>query len=458
MAQTVTTYNFSKKQNSTKYPPANTGSSHTVVLKDPTSLIHPVFILEGFSRLDNYLKWGDRYYFITDIVQRTNDTAEYHCIVDPLASWKTQIGQQEEYVLRAASAHDGSIIDGSYPVTSDITQDSVNFTNLGISGVSSGCYVVGVVGYNSSAVGSIAYYVLSPTEFAALVTYMFNGTWLDFNETDISIATQKMLVNPMQYIVSCVWYPFTITSVAGSGSIWFGWWDSGITASFLDPAHRQFFTTDIVTVPRHPQRGSRGRYLSCEPFSEYILDMWCFGRIPLDPSYFVQHSKCSVGISVDLFTGGSTLSIYANEGTDQILIHKTFSQMGIPIQLAQLTQDLVQPIIDVVGGAANMVTQLDFRGFAQGIWSAVQTMMPQLSVQGSTGCLAYFWFPATLYALFRYQTDMDNTHRGRPVCDNLRINTLSGFIQCDNVQVDIPCTQEERDIIQHFMESGFYYE
>jgi hypothetical protein len=90
---TITTYSFSKKQNSTKVPTSSGTVHNTVLLKDPTSLIRPVFKLQGFNRTDNYVQWDSRYYFIDDIVQLTNDIAEYHCSVDALASWKTGIGQ-----------------------------------------------------------------------------------------------------------------------------------------------------------------------------------------------------------------------------------------------------------------------------------------------------------------------------------------------------------------------------
>ena len=86
----ITTYNFAKEPNSTKQPAAG-GTVHNVVLKEPCSLFHPVFRLNGFSHSDNYVKWGSRYYFIEDIVQVTNSEAEYHCREDVLATYKSYI-------------------------------------------------------------------------------------------------------------------------------------------------------------------------------------------------------------------------------------------------------------------------------------------------------------------------------------------------------------------------------
>ena len=38
------------------------------------------------------------------------------------------------------------------------------------------------------------------------------------------------------------------------------------------------------------------------------------------------------------------------------------------------------------------------------------------------------------------------------------INTLSGYILCDNADPEIPCTEEELREIVSYMNSGFYYE
>ena len=459
MAQTVTTYNYSKKQNSTKHPTSG-GTAHTVVLKDPTSLIHPVFILESFSRLDNYLKWGDRYYFITDIVQRTNDTAEYHCIVDPLASWKTYIGQQTEYIVRAASAGNGNIIDLLYPLMPDTTVEASTLTGGlydWIGYTLSGTYVMGIISGSSAASGSVAYYAMTASEFQALLNFMFAGTWLDQSETDISLITQKQLVNPFQYIVSCYWFPFPFTSGTAQ-NIYFGWWDSGLQGLLLGPAQREYSASGSVALPHHPQRSTRGNYLDSAPFTQRELVLYTFGRIPLDPSLFMgSYNNIVCSVWIDIFTGGGHLIVSASDGNNLKRAADAWSQVGIPIQISQITQSLLSPVMSVIEGAVGLVTG-NVAGYAGGIGNAIQSMMPQVRTAGSTGSnIDYATVPGVI-STFRNQTPMDATHRGKPVCDSQQINSLSGYIQCEDVQVDIPCTQEERDIIQHFMESGFYYE
>ncbi len=54
--------------------------------------------------------------------------------------------------------------------------------------------------------------------------------------------------------------------------------------------------------------------------------------------------------------------------------------------------------------------------------------------------------------------DEDIAQLGRPLCSPRVINTLSGYIQCENVDIDVAATAEEKRKIIHYMETGFFYE
>ena len=83
----ITCYSgFSKKPNSTKQPSG--GTSKSVVLKQPTSVLNPVFLIEDYNLSWNYIKWGVRYYYVDDIVIVHNNIAEYHCSTDAMATFK----------------------------------------------------------------------------------------------------------------------------------------------------------------------------------------------------------------------------------------------------------------------------------------------------------------------------------------------------------------------------------
>lgn len=450
---------FSKGRNSTKQPSG--GTSKTVVLKNPTSVIHPVFLVESFSLTDNYLKWDNRYYYIDDIVLVNNSLAEYHCSVDALASWKTEIGSMTEFVARSASSYDGSIADMFYPSKAGIDVDSVSFTTLHASTASfrvsggGGYYVVGVYG-TGGGTGAITYWILTPFELGQLVHYMFSDAWLDSSETDITIATQKQLINPMQYIATCLWYPFDSMSGIGSGDVFtFGWWATNMGAKMLSVSDRKFTLNDYVTLPVHPDSAARGSYLNDSPYTRITLFCWGFGQIVIDPSAVAKsgYNFISVQIRVDLFTGAGDLTILA--GTD--IIGRYTCQIGIPMQLAQLTQDIQNSTVSAVGGVGDLLT-LNFGGAASAVGDTINSWMPKVSVMGSTGSAIDYMSSPYVQLEFKRQTPMDAVHNGRPLCQNVTIGSLSGYIKTENAQVDLPCTQEERDTIAAYMDGGFYYE
>ena len=103
---TVYFYNFSKRRNSTKIP-SGSGTSHTVRLKDATSLYRPVFELSGGNYPTyTYAKWKGYYYYVTDIVSTANNLYEVECELDPMSSARNDILNTTAFVNRSASSYD----------------------------------------------------------------------------------------------------------------------------------------------------------------------------------------------------------------------------------------------------------------------------------------------------------------------------------------------------------------
>lgn len=464
--------NFSKKQNSTKQPTG--GTTFTCTLKEPTSLIHPVFVLVTSNAAFNYIQWGSRYYFVDDVILTHNNYTEYHCTVDALASWKTNIGSLSEFVTRSASSYNPSLQDSLYPTRSDVLTTSTNITGFSdfINGY--GTFVIGVVGsLSAGSGGAIAFYALSAAQFANLINYMFSTAWLDGTMTDMTLATQKELINPFQYITSAYWYPFSITS-GTTDSIKFGWWDSGINGKLLGEDDREYRRTGTVTLPAHPEASTRGNYLNCSPYTKRTAYVFTFGEIPLDTSVFHTLLTPVLQIDVDLFTGAGKLaiSIVRSGSSDSECIARRYAQVGVQIQIAQMTQAPMQSAVSVVGGGLSLAGGLlsmlfgggamgaasGILGAASGIGNAIESAFPQCSVSGSTGTMVDYFSAPKVTSYFYYQTPMDVVHNGRPLCQEKVINTLSGYIKTENAEVDIPATQEERNLIAQYMNSGFYYE
>ena len=445
---TIEAYTFAKKHNSTRQP-SGSGRSISVKLKENTSVLNPHFYVHDYSFADNYIKWGSRYYFVEDIISISDGMAEYVCSTDAMATFKSDIGSSSQYVLRAASASDPYVQDNLYPAKSSVIVENTLLSNLGFTATAGlGTYILGVLSEESSG-SAVAYYSVGPGNFPSLMQKLFDPTYL--NASDISNDLQKELVNPMQYIVSCYWVPF-IYDEGTFATVKFGWWDSGVNAFLLSSSDRIHSTDQAFNLPVHPQN-ARGIYLNDAPYTRHTLHCYTFGSIPLDPAPFVTGHSGHIYIDVDIFTGLGQCYI---ECYGSRIFHQV-AQIGVPIQLSQSTGNMIGSAIatfEAIGSAAagNVL------GATHGIISAVSNAMPQVQTQGANGSIVAYLQTPNIVSEFRQIADEDNVQLGRPLCQTKTISTLSGFITCEDADLDLAASPSEKDMITGYMNSGFYYE
>lgn len=450
---------FSKEHNSTKQPTG--GTVVNCYLKDDTSIINPVFILDSGNFSINYVQWGSRYYFVDDIVSIRNTTVEIHCSVDALATWKTAIGSSSQYVTRSASQYDEGIIDTLYPArVFETISDTVIDLNM-TSALASSNYVVGVINKAADASGGITYYAMTPAIFKDLLDVLYGGNWLNAPSTEVSLELQKELVNPFQYIAFIMSFPYDITTGLVQKEIKFGYWASGVFAGVLTPSDRYINIISSTNLPDHPQVATRGIYLNASPYTRRILHCYGFGDIPLDSIDFIHNKQITLSLQVDKFNGTGKLEISNNGDTN---IHQTlFGQIGINIPVSQITastgsnavtmlrHDLKADFVNAVRGSVKSLA-------GETIGNAVSNLMPTVQSQGSLGSGVYYTSRPHVTSKFMNLVPIDNERNGRPLMQTKTINTLSGFTQVENPDVDIPGTTQEKDLIAQYMKSGFYYE
>lgn len=450
----IEAYNFAKEPNSTSQPSA-AGRTITCVLKDDCSIMRPVFLLDGWNMTDNYIKWGSRYYWIEDIVIKSADHAEYHCKEDVLATYKNSIGSSSQYIIRSSHAYTGTIIDGRYPALTGVLKTETELTIMHASIMAGGFYVVGIQNGAGTQAGGVTYYALDDLQFQQLLDFMYGGTWLDTSQANISLALQKELINPMQYISSIVWFPMNKPSGLTSTEIKFGWWSGSNVYGDRIPAGSFVQTySQTVNLPRHTAAASRGTYLNNQPFLRHTLFCYSFGQIPIDASLFAESASCTVSIALDLSTGDARLSIIdANARICAIVPGK----MGQEIQISQLSQSLTGPIANVVSGGVGLAYG-NIVGFAQGIVSGIESMMPQQQVRGGNGSRLWYYRVPTILTEQKSIASEDNAHLGRPLCVRGTVSSYPGYNEVENADIDFACNFSELEEIKTFMESGFYYE
>ena len=498
--------NFDKKENSTKRPVSQDATTVTGHLKEPCSVLHPVISLQKSPNINYppdffryaYIPLFSRYYFVDDWTWE-DGLWTVSLDVDTLATYKTHIGEQTEYILRTDSTDvgnfNGAITDTTYPALTDVIIDQTNFTNPFVTQESQGVYVVGIIGSDdTNAVGAVSYYALTASEFGHLKETLFGETGLEtmglwdiatqtWLITDVGEQFFKTMYNPFQYIVSCNWFPVSPSSISGTSvsQLKVGWWVYSVSGKLMSQKTGSF-NDSVELLPSHPQY-TRGRYLNHAPYTQRTL-YGKFGSVPIDTSYFDLDNPHSTDpyqylvniYTVDYITGQCLFQIFAcryANGTGRKLIHKTEFLIGVPIQLAQIGRDYLGAVSTAISAGGNIasgavtgylgggVAGAIIGGIANagnGIYNTLNAVMPQLETSGVNGSFISNELSTILISKYYIIVEEDIHHRGRPLCSNRRIDTLSGFILCAEGDIDLEAYDEERKEIRKYLTEGFFWE
>lgn len=481
----VQLYNFAKKHNSTAQP-SGTGYQYDCRLKDQTSITDPVILLDLNDKVNftnytyAYIPEFSRFYFVSDMVADGLCWSIY-LTCDVLATYKTQIGNSSMYVLRCAATYDGDLIDNYYPLNTVHQAGYTQFTtpwihdgseNIDISNDES-CFVLGVVNrtsYNLAAgsYGSVTYYVVKPNDLKTIIGKLLSDTITTgngFDTDDMSLALQKSVIDPLQFIKSCIWFPLAYDQITGSATqtsiyIW-DWLISGVSCKILtkNPPYGLFNST--LSIHKHPWTATRGNYLNCSPYTRLRLTMPPFGMFDIDTALCCNASQLRAQVILDYITGLGTLDIIA----DNVSMHRVKGQVGVPIQLTQVTYDYIGSLsgaasgaIATLGGVFSLNAGAVMNGISTMIGSAVNSMVPNQSSIGGNGGFSELRGQATLYYEHYYPVDDDNANAGRPLCEIRQLSTLPGYQLIMDGDVLISGTAGEQAAIKSFLEGGYYYE
>lgn len=479
MAITINFYNFTKRVNSTKTPTGK-GTEYSCVVKQPCSIVDPVVEVNyggTTSPSFNYAHIADfgRWYWVENWTwNRGLWIADLR--VDALASWKTNIGSTSNYVTRSSYTYDGAIMDNYYPMKGESSISRVAAaTNpwSGGSNIDNGTFVLGVVNNKAlenptgkaSSFGAVRYYLMSSSDMRDLLsTLLGSASYLSI--TDITEELAKGIINPFEYVVSCLYFPFTATvntpaasnQIPGTNlfNISVGWWDlPNVAGGLINSNDPVINMTASFTVPKHPQAASRGKYCNMAPFSRYSLNFGPFGQIPIDTSLLQDCTTLNVKMDVDLITGGGKITLANASSADFPVID--YAQIGVPVQLAQITTDIIGAASNAVGSIGSLITG-NIVGALSGIVSAATSLLPQYKTQGANGCVLNFDRDPELIGEFFTIVDNDNAEHGRPLCQRTTPSAIPGYIMIEEPSIEAPATSAELEIIRNYMRSGFYYE
>lgn len=487
----VELHTFSKKPNSTRRP--TPGKTYFGDFKETTSMLHPN-IAFNFGRSENptaynyaYIpEFSKRVYYINDWSWEQGVWIA-HMDVDYLGSWRDAIGEMEQYILRSAARFDGGILDFLYPAKTTTSRNTVQvgkiWDNGELGGTGAGRFWIGVVNEDAGRKGALKYYGLTYDSFSQLMAILLkNLDWMDIPkntiskligdvdgkdvnitlDNDLNSNLLKMQFNPLQYIRSCVWVPYTNMSEKVE-FLKIGYWVLQVTGDV--------FTTNVlpvsrnVKIPKHPEAGLRGAYLNSHPFTRYTLFAGPFGTITLDPMLLQGVGSIDLDLKTDYTTGDSILSIYPAADVPVAPILQIHGQLGVPVPLAQIAKNYLgqaTTLYNTVGNAISGIRNLDpgqvVNSVVDGIGNMIEQTMPQVSMSGTQGNSAQLTTSWWLRGDFLHPTDEDREHLGRPYCKPGIIKNFDGYILVKDAEIDLPCTLEEKIEIKKYMESGFYWQ
>ena len=373
MAVSAVFYKNDKKINSTKLPVSSPDDiSLSVELKEVTNLFTPHLIISTDTFMSGgqivnpmrynycYIADFERYYFVRDwtwVLGRWECALEIDC----LASFKTEVGNTTAYVLRAASRVNPNIVDTRYPTKAGYASQPLHErsivnniwnTDLSNASISEGFYVIAVTNNDINAVGSVSHYAMSTAAMSEFMSKMYAApTWMNITDANISTDLQKMMINPIQYVTSCMWIPigFNTSYATSTHNIPVGWWSLTLSSTVYRINDSTMSSTASATLPikKHPQLNSYRKWLQLSPYTTAALYFPPFGFIPLDTSKMYGNEEVRVHVLVDYLTGRGELTVSSqyidedNPGNSRLgnVFYHTTALVGVPMSIAQMSID-----------------------------------------------------------------------------------------------------------------------
>ena len=493
MAHTIYVGKIAKRKNSTLQPTLTT--TFDVLLKSPTSLHTPTFTISAASFDYNYIKWGDRYYFVTDVVSRNNNLWEVSAVCDVLATFKADIIASTQFVSYSSAQGSIWLADTRIPLlkSASVLQSISSMNFLFTSG---GFYVLSVVGKSGCElfmcdITHLHSLLDKITDWSDdLIDDIFAGNypWTTISAATYDFTSPEKAIESIgkmnaltglagnayndapNCIRSCIWVPFFASFFAsGSDKIWLGQFDTGVSTfkCTSSPVTR----TVTVSIPWHY---SDWRRSVCE---EVYLYLPLVGMINIPSDEIVNESSLSIEWSATATDGCIAYRVIA--GNQVVGTYGANCAVNFPIGVSQ--QASAGEIVQTALPAIKQTVSAGISGFAKsGVGGAVMGSLGAGIVGGyhiadaaltrhnssiggigggagtglSLDCKCFTVSHATAVN----PADMQAT-LGLPTMRPMSLSTLTGYCECANAHVAADGAEaQELDEIDAYLNSGFYIE
>ncbi len=500
MSVTIRLGTISKRRNSTKQPSdTELADVRSVDLKDTTSYDAPTFLLTGNDLAYNYLKWGNRYYFINDVRSVRHNLMEVECILDVLATYKSEILASTQFVSYSASTAGNAtwLADNRIPVLKETEVDS-EYTDIDTLFNSTGFYVLSVVGLNGCEI-----YAVSKSDLETLITNVqnwrlstvatiYNGipnapsgsnsvqaavdNLSGFLKNLQGAAIQSEFLgnaysNAPACIRSCIWVPFLLDAfkTGSPQNIYLGEFNTGVTGQPIKATPATGYKSLSI-----PWFHTDWRRSYCESVYLYLplvgIVQLSADSITNASSIIVKYSATATDgcVCYEVVAGGQTIGTYGGQVSSNYPI-------GINQQASagEITQSVMAGADKMVSTAVNStISPVSMAAVAgavalEGVEAAYNTadvaMSTHMSCIGGIGGGAGVGLSlnVTCYTV-NHETIITPSAMaatmGRPVMKPMSLSGLTGYCQCANGHVSAPAQASELDALDRYINSGFYIE
>lgn len=465
--------NFTKRKNSTLQP--SNGILKQVVLKEDTSILNPTFIINEPLPDYTYVSAFGKYYFVSDVTNLSASQSAISCSLDVLATYRSSILNYNAFVERSASNYDTLVIDpllSSRQVVSSVARESRSVDYFS----TSGAFVVQAF----SKGGGIVLYA-TPN----MIPYEKILDTNTYTASDIREWIDKKVAQAFDldvYIGAVKWLPIApnhIGSVIGATEpFYIGPVDIGVPSGYnvYKSEQRTPIGTQVVYDIPIPSSNAYNDFRDYSPrFSKYRIRLAGVGFVELDPimigTILNSSDTLTDNMYIDYITGDITHYLMkrtrTGSGETNVEIGRFNGNIAVNIPISKSSPDTSGAFSNLsnrvmqgafVGGGYGAIA-----GAVVGLVEAVGTeLTPETSFMGST---------AENMALIRHESqsiitiaekygskEFPTNVAGRPLFQNIRLGNLSGFCKCGNASVPVNARDEERDMINSFLNSGVYIE
>lgn len=478
----------SKEVNSTYKPSIIESNFLEVRLKDRTSLLTPTFEIyntdiTGLSEV-NYVVAKDfnRCYWITNITFTSNNTAELECKEDVLATYRDQILNSTQFVMRSESEYSNAYTDPILPMQAFVEE---RYSIQTIEEFKKGFFVLGVGG-GESLLGT-NFYVMDAIMLGIFVKYIFNAD--NFAEL-IDNKVSKMFFNPMEYISTCIYFPYEF--VADSEGIWntdkiklgFYEWEVPVSiGSYCKKIPNPTVTIDKVYEYQLSviHKYDDGNFRNFAPYASYKAFLPFRGTIDL-PNGIVGNTE-TIGFKTvcDLTSGKAFTDIYFMESGEKRFLQREEYQIGVQIPITFIDNSPTGQVISGFSGALEKAyeTGVNAEGgtleslkayggslldsLSEGVENAVGVVTSGSNILSgggmklSVGGVGEGVYNNQIFMITLQQSTPTlplNTF-GAPLMQPRKLSSLSGYIEVANPEIMInTATQTELLTIINFMKGG----